>query len=85
MKRCDSFSLAVSEHLDRRRRVIGTTQTTLAARAKLSRRAVGMALDGHTVHTSTIARIAESLDCDVIVTLRPRQKPTPTHSAHAAH
>lgn len=74
MKRCDAFSLLVSDALDRARRIAGTTQTTLATRAKLSRRAVGMALDGHTVHTSTIARIADGLDCDVVVTLRPRAR-----------
>ncbi len=72
MKRCDTFSLAISDALDRRRRIVGTTQTALAQRAKLSRKSICMALDGHTVTTSTITKIADGLDCDLVVTLRPR-------------
>lgn len=79
MKRCDTFSLAISDQLDRRRRIAGTTQTRLAARAKLSRRAVSMALDGRTVLTSTIAQIADSLDCDLVITVRPRHAGSGPH------
>lgn len=77
MKRCDAFSLIVSEALDRARRLSGLTQTDLAAKANRSRQAVSAVLDGHTARTSTYALMAEALDCDVVVTFRPRRAASP--------
>lgn len=70
MRRCDPLSIRVSALLDAERRKQDRTQKALAASAALSAQAVSMALDGRTVRTSTVLKIADALGVDVLVGLR---------------
>lgn len=84
MRRCDTVSVRVSAILDERRRAKDLTIKALAARADLARHATGYALDGRTMRTSTLAKLADALDCDLVVTLRPRLTPVTVVSAYAS-
>ncbi len=84
MRRCDTVSVRVSAILDERRRVKNLTIRALADRADLAPHATGYALDGRTMRTSTLAKLADALDCELVVTLRPRQTPASVVSAYAS-
>ena len=72
MRRCDALSLALSDALDQRRRVLGLTQTALGARMGRSQSTVSQMLDGCLIRTTAYAKAAESLGCDLVITVRPR-------------
>jgi len=74
-RRCDTVSLRVSAILDKHRRAQDLTIKALAEKADISPTHTGYALDGRTIRTSTLAKIAEALDCDLVLALRPRPKP----------
>ncbi len=77
VRRCDTLSLRISEALDRERRIQGKTYRAMTAATGISPAAQSGILDGHTARTSTLARYAEGLDCDIEVTIKPRPKRGP--------
>lgn len=70
-RNCDSFSLLMSDILDRARRERGMTQATLAERAGIYQGNLSHLLDGSSARTSSYARVLDALGVEAVVTLRP--------------
>ena len=72
MRRCDPLSLALSAAIDQRRRILGITQRSMAQTMARSQGRVSQLLDGCIVHTTPYSLAADALDCEIVVTVRPR-------------
>lgn len=72
MPTCDRVSLRVAEVLDRRRRLLDLSQAALATRLGVHRANLSRRLDGRTMTTATIDRMAEALECELVIQVRPK-------------
>jgi len=72
MPTCDPLSLHIADALDRRRRLLGLSQKALAQRIGVTEGATSRRLDGHSMRTSTIHKLAAALDAELRVELVPR-------------
>jgi transcriptional regulator with XRE-family HTH domain len=69
----------IGKQIRQRREAEGITQVQLAARASVSKNIVSM-IESHKMHNPTLdslRAIANALDCDLVVKLRPRKKARP--------
>lgn len=72
MPTCDKVSLRVAEVLDTRRRLLDMSQTALAKRLGIHPSLVSRRLDGRSMRTNFIARMEDALDCEIVVSVRPK-------------
>ena len=72
--RFDSLSIRLADVLDKRRRDLDYSQAKLSKLTDIGETQISRYMDGQTARTLAYARLADALDCDILITLRPRQK-----------
>lgn len=65
-RRCDALSMAISELLDKERRVQGKRYRDLG----MGPTTLSKSLDGHTSRTATYAKLADALGVRIVVGLK---------------
>lgn len=71
--RFDSLSIKLADALDKRRSDLRYSQAKLSKLTQIGENQISRYMDGQTARTLAYARLAEALDCDILVTLKPRQ------------
>ena len=79
MRHCDTLSLKLADAIDQRRREINQTQLRVSKAAGMTPSMVSRLMDGGTARTASYARLADAVDCDILITLRPRHVNKKTH------